>query len=336
MDERLNQTITVTETGDRLAAVLERLSKLAGVELTAVPPLRDTTLTCRYEGTLSRFMDALVHLFAVDKDNPASWSDEGSDRYTLARSPEVERAAQRLRRERQDVLTRAMDQAIRNGHRDTKGLETLTDQQRAYLYEGGAITAHSDELGGKEFLAARLGPNAAAWAHDTAATVWMTGRNPQMRVLCWRLWEARQQVEEGIGVWQLCSDFELGVLQQDWRDRYGDPAPRTSEVVIVSASAPKAVPEYIEYREPQWTTRRAILLRIAKKAKVNLIADDAGQAMNEDMQPVRGTVAELLDAACEFSTGPPDASAGCHASFWRKVGDVYLIRSLSWPEEETS
>jgi hypothetical protein len=82
---------------------------------------------------------------------------------------------------------------------------------------------------------------------------------------------------------------------------------------------------------PEAPLRREVLLRIASRARVNLIADDCGQVLRLRAFPADTLVSELLDAACAPTFGPQANNPG---SFWRKVADTYLVRSLAWPEEE--
>lgn len=327
-DTRLEQQVTITEPGDRLGTVLERLSKKTGVTLYAHVPMRDTTVVVRYEGALKGLMDALTHFFAVDKENKAKWIDEGGDRYTLSRSHTGERAAQQLIKERQVVAERAMDQAIRDGNPWVKGLGLLTDKQRLAIYAGTELTVHADELGGRPFLDDLLGSNASTWGDDAQVTFAMRGRSPHARLFLWRVQEGiegrvGQEVEEGVGVWTICPELAPGPQQAQWRERYGDPAPVSSPVAKYSLAVKGEIP------------RREALLQIAEIARVNLIADDHGQVVNsQQVFPPMKTLSTLLDAACSFALGPPGKPEAAHGSFWRKVGDVYIVRSLAWPEEE--
>ena len=332
-DTRLDQAITITEKGDRLAEVLKRLSKETEVQLMAEKPMSDTRISVRYDGTLCNFMHALKCFFAVDKEKDAWWCPSLAGQYRLQRDKDAIEALDALRKERQAELGYQMNAAIRDQNPWAKGLEHLTQQQRMHLYAGGEVTARADELGGKEFLEAKLGPNLPDWGESVAVSFFMLGRSPLNRLFCWRLREEGpdgpiQESETSVGVWQVCPGLSPQAQQIAWRQRFDDPAPRDAQDVSLR-EAPLPVSNRF-----QGITRAALLLRIAEKAKVNLIADDAGQVMDETAQPVRGTVAALLDAACAFAMGPPGQPEGCHASFWRKAGDCYLVRSLAWPEEE--
>lgn len=326
VDERLAQTITVTETGDRLAAVLERLSEKTGVKMSAAKPLFDTLVVIRYVGTLGGFQQVVAEFFAIDEETIARWGRDDEGGYRLTRSIE---ALNQLRQERATAMTRALDQAVCDGQQWVRHLAVLTDDERAHLYAGGTASRHAEVFGGRKFIDAQMGQDAENWSDDVTVTWQMTGRSPLTRMFT-RTYTDNQfgtTATEGFALAQICPQFTPERQQQDWRNRYGDPAPTGGKALTVRTG---------EVKEGQEIPRRTLLLRIAEKANVNLIADEAGQTLLEDRQPAVGTVAELLDAACAFQWGSGESNDTNHGSVWRLSGSTYLVRSLGWPEEESA
>lgn len=220
-----------------------------------------------------------------------------------------------------------MDQAIRDGHKWLHRLSALTDAERTAFYGGAAVSRHVEVFGGRRFIEETMKRDAPNWSDNVTVTWQLMGRSPLTRMIdfAYTDHEHGTTAREGFALAQIFPQFMPEAQQADWRARYGDPAPTGGKSVTVR-------PEPTE--QGQETPRRLVLLRIAEKAGINLIADDAGQTLAEDRQPAHGTVAELLDAACAFQWGSGESNDTNHGSFWRKCGDCYLVRSLAWPEEE--
>jgi hypothetical protein len=305
------------------------LTKKTGVKLTASEsPMHDTMVVVRYEGTLNGFMNALGRFFAIDKEHPASWSVESFNpaTYDLDWSESSNQAARTLMNERQTALSHAMDQAVREDNRWVKHLASLTDQERFAIYSGRQLTFKAAHFGGRRYLNEVLQRDAPNWSDDTQVTYSMEGHSPLTRMFVRRFEDIGGQnlSEERFALSQICPQLAPERQQQEWCARYGDPAPRDTRQLKILDQAPP----------PQEIARRDLLLRIAEKAGVNLIADDYGQTLDESKQPTSGTIDQLLDAACQFQFGGGQTPDTNHGSFWRKVGDTYLVRSLAWPEEE--
>ena len=135
--------------------------------------------------------------------------------------------------------------------------------------------------------------------------------------------------EEGFALAQLCLTLAPESQQKQWRLRYGDPAPADTRKLTI----PKT--PVVEGDDPyKVIARRDLLFMLAEKGAVNLIADDFGQTIDESRLRTEGTLAELLDSACQFQFGGGQDTSTNHGSFWRKAGDTYMVRSINWPEEE--
>lgn len=324
MDERLNQTITVNEKGDRLGNVLARVTKKTSVGLTCSTSLRKTEIVCRYTGTLGGFMDALAAFVAVGKGNTSGWVTIkdgyaiGNDRHALGK----------LRKERQETLDQAMNQALQDGNRWVKHLGFLTDQRRRDIYAGGSFTSFPDLYGGRGYLKEVLRDDEPNWSDRVNVTYEMKGHSPLTRMLVRRLEDVEHGtiVTETFTVAQLCPQLAPETQQKEWLIHYGGLQPRGGNEAAVLWP--------VSQRET--ISRREALLRIAEKAGVNLIADDFGQEFRPDQFPNKAALSAMLDAACKFQHGSGQTPDTNHGSFWRKVGDTYLVRSIAWPEEEAA
>jgi hypothetical protein len=328
-DVRLDQSITLTEPGDSLRAVLERLTRTTKVELFADRPMCNVVVVARYTGPLRGFMAALTQLFAVDRDHPAWWFPTLAGQYRLQRPAQATRALQELRAARRAAVAQGLDQAIRDGNRWVRPLGQLTDAQRAQLYAGQPLALHASYFGGRPFLRAMLGENAPGWGDDVAVTFQVIGASPVGGGFQWTLVEtmaggASQYTTEGVRLATLCPSLAPAQQQVEWRQRFGTPVPTTGPPV-----------RFTQPGDPPLTSallRRTALLRIAERAQVNLLADDAEQVLDAGaFNAGEQALPALLSAACAPSYLPDHESPG---SFWRKHGDVYLVRSLAWPEEE--
>jgi hypothetical protein len=367
-DPRCNQSIRVVEEGDQLAEILTRLQQTSGVKLQAVAPMSDTVLVCRYVGTLAGFMDVLTNFFAVHREHPARWVRTGAAgkwKYRLERDIATVQLVERLRQDREGALSRRMElllQALRTPANQLTGLlqsdprigasvkgalpearqmsfllqfARLSPAQRSTAYSGGQVTLPiaaltNDRQDARAVLTDVAGGEDGFWSGQGTVAFTMLGPGPLQRSFTVRVGsDPLHPGTEGtgsVGVPQLFPDLKPERQQHDWREWYGDPAPvDTRKVKLLAAGE----------RLPSRISRREVLLKIASRARINLIADDTGQDLEFQTILATSSVDQLLDRACMLRPGTGDRRSENHGSFWRKVGETYLIRSLSWPEEET-
>jgi hypothetical protein len=365
-DPRGSMAITVQESGDHLGAILERVSEQTGVTLETETPMADTVLVCHYQGMLSGFLDALASFFAVDREHRPRWvrsGPAGKKRFRLERDLATVELIERLRRDRESELVQRMEGLLRVptmteeawqnlSHQDPKlyaalksareyathspelrQFAELSPDLRRKVYSGGSLTLPLASLAGgrsgTQQMRDLVGADAASWSGQGRITYSMAGPAPLQRSFSWTISGDPAHPGSGMGaatcIVQVFPDLAPEKQIAEWRERYGDPAPRDSG--HVKFLAPDDPPLDMMHR-------RDILMRIAHRASVNLIADEAGRSLEANFFPATGTVAELLDQACRLTPRAGDWETENHGSFWRKAGDCYLVRSLSWPEEE--
>lgn len=329
MNPKLDQRITVTEQGDRLGAVLERLSEKTGVKLRAEKTLANLRVVVRYEGNLRGLMNAFAHFYAISKTSEIYWlsgEKDGERDYFLMRDKSAKEELESLRKERETLLATAMDQAVAGGNRFVRHLAHLSDADRRTLYAGGSRTFPAGHLGGREFLAEVLVRDAENWSDDTEVTYRMAGASPLTRMLRRTFTDPENgnTAEEGFALAQFCPALAPERQQVEWRLQYGDPAPE--------GGGKNMAPPGNHATTTGTTPRRSHLMEIALWHGVNLIADDAGQEIRT-LVPSR-TVSAALDAACAFQWGSGLEADSNHGSFWRFAAGTYLVRSIGWPEEE--
>lgn len=324
MDERLDQEITVAERGDRLDDVLARLSKKTGVKLSAASHLKKTRIVCRYTGTLQGLMDALAAFVAVDKGHTSKWSDLQTPQtdYVLCND---RIALGKLREKRQETLDQGMNKALQDGNQWVKHLGFLTDEERRAIYKGERYANSANFFGGRQFLKETLLTDEPNWSDSVNVTYEMKGRSPLTRVLYRRLDDQEHGtiVTETFSVAQLCPQLAPETQQKEWVLHYGDPQPQGGKEIGLGQGDPESA-----------APRREVLFTIAELADVNLIADDFGQEFLRGQFPGKAALSAMLDAVCKFRHGSGQTPDTNHGSFWRKVGDTYLVRSIAWPEEE--
>jgi hypothetical protein len=364
-DPRGHRTVQVVETSDHLAAVLARLSETTGVKLEAAEPMADTVLVCRYLGTLTGLMDALTDFFAADREHKPRWVRSGGPdhaRYRLDRDIATAQAIERLRRNRESELVQRMEGLLRipamtdeqwkalqqqdprlaealksarqwaMGEGGLRHFGQLSPEQRRKVYAGGRVTIPLAAEAGKKPLAEHIrelvGADSSRWSGRGRITYSMPGPAPFQRSFCWLVDGDPERpgtgAAAGSSFTQIFPDLAPERQVRDWRDRYGDPAPRDARRIPFFTGGPSFGD----------ALRRHVLIEIANRAYVNLIADDVGRSLDLQFFPATGSVAELLDQACRLQPAMAVRNTENHGSFWRKVGDTYLVRSLSWPEEE--
>jgi hypothetical protein len=365
-DSRATMAVTIDEPGDHLGAILERLSAGTGVRLEAATPMADTALVCRYVGTLAGFLDALAAFFAADREHKPRWLRSGPPdhaRFRLERDLATVQVVERLRRDRESDLVQRMEGMLRvptmtaddwqnlsrtdprlaaalkgartyaMGSKALQQFGQLPAEQRRQVYAGGRVTLLLAALAGRrspgEQMRDLVGGDATKWSGQGRITYSMAGPGPLQRSFCWTLEGDPEHPNIGCAggscVTQIFPDLAADRQVIDWRQRYGDPWPQdTAKVRFMLPGDP----------QPDLMRRRDVLLRIAHRASINLIADEAGRSLEAQMFPPTGTVAQLLDHACHLQPRLGEWETENHGSFWRKAGDSYLVRSLSWPEEE--
>lgn len=358
-DPRGAQHIDINEEGRHLGLILDQLSQQTHIKLSTVAPMEDTVIVCRYSGTLAGFMEALANFFAADKTHTAYWSRSGAAphwRYTLERDLVTIQLINSLRIERHNLMVQRMEAAIRAPQmtagewaalsksdpalaaslqgamqmiKQNKALQyfgTLSPAMRQKVYAGSKIQTTAAALGGAQgargYLKDCIGPDHSYWADNTQITYYMAGPSPLNRSFSFGLVDNMQECHNNLDLPSEFSDISPEKQQEKWRAAYGDVAPKDNKSIDMWKEKPNSAP------------RCKLALQIAEKAQVNLITDDMGQSLYTHFFPAKGTLADLLDALCRYQGSIGDRSVSNQGSFWRKSGNTYLVRSLSWLEEE--
>jgi hypothetical protein len=363
-DSRLARTIQLHIATAQLGELLPQIRQQTGVSLSAAEPMSDTVLTCRYVGSLKSFMDAQSALLGADRIHPALWSRSGSGtapHYRLERDLATTSRIQAMRQERESWLLNRMSLLSRSLHFSAsdwarlskedpgcaKGLKAAlelygpnrvlqqiasfpAEEQRALLL-GGQVRYRVAQLAGRQssvdYLKHLLG-DTYGFSGQTMVTYFSVGAGPFQRVIHTRFGDDPGHPNGDLGVClgtiDLFPELAGPRLQEEWRQAFGDPAPRS-----------RATVEFHRKGEgPRGITRRSdLFLRVAEAAGVNLIADDMAQPASDAWLPEAGKLTEVLDRICTPQIRPVQ-TGDTEGSFWRKRGGTYLVRSLSWPEDE--
>jgi hypothetical protein len=223
----------------------------------------------------------------------------------------------------------------------------LSPEQRQHVYEGGHVRVSIAQLAGNQSPAAVLrdivGGNEGGCSGQGNILFFMPGPGPLQRLFCTGLTD--DPLQRGASMWggvevnHLFPDLAPARQQQAWREWFGEPASADDQQVAVylpderqERELPILLGDELLHGMP---LRREVMETIAHHAEVNLIADDMGQSVELHFFPATGSVAALLDQVCLPHPAAGTGQNEHHGSFWRRMGETYLVRSLSWPEEET-
>lgn len=316
----------IVEQGDTLHAVLLRVSKCAGVRLKTYPPLSEVRVTVRYEGALQGFMDALAQFAAVDKDHPARWRRGATGSFILERGPRALQALQALKLERHQELVQALEGSLCTQHPATLPLKILDQQHRGVVYAGGTVEVNPGVPHWAE-LRKELLPH-GDWPASTKVEVGLAGKSRQLGRLawCWRDDERGCAQEESVWLSEVAPELGASYDRKRWAWRFGDsllPGRQPPCQLFASGEARRGS-----------ISRGALLLRVAERAKANVIAEDHGQQLDLSTFANCDNLPALLDKLCEPIGGSQEAPGFGVGYYWRQAKDTYLLRNLDWPEVE--
>jgi hypothetical protein len=333
-DSRLDQKIEVESTDSQLVEVLDRVSKQTGVTLSAEAPLCDTVIVGRYSGALGGFMEALASFFALDKEHVPNWEKSVGEpaRYTLRRDLVSSRAIASLRESRRKEVIDRLEKKVRDEPGNVGALALLTPELRQRLYAGELVEATAAEIGGSQgarhALEQILGQNAGDFGDKVSLSYFTVGSSLTGSYLIWRVREDKgergHQITEGLSISQILEELSTEKQQEIWKKCYRGEEPTDDP----------SLKGFQEGLSSSQIARREALLKVAKNAGVNLIADDYGCEITGSRLCCGSLkLSTALDRICEFQLGNPTESH--HGSFWRYEKGAYLVRSLSWLEEES-
>lgn len=324
MEQKMSQPVVVRMESDHLLGVLSRVSKSTGVRLKVGSPLAETHLVARYEGPLSGFMEALAAFFAVDKDHRATWR-ENNGIYTLERDPDAQQALLLLRKERQEETVRALEGALCTQNPVVLPLKVLDREHRGVVYAGGTVEVNQAAPHWAELRQELLAHG--EWSPTTRMVVSLVGPSRQTRRLAWGWLDDEQGhgQEESAWLYEMAPELGIGPQQAKAERRYGFDRKK--------ASFPSIEGHLAGWGSTGDTPRAHLVTMIADHFQVNLIAEDHRQLVSR-IYPSDRRLPALLDAICQPTVGSLDAPGAGIGYFWRKTGDVYLIRSLDWQDEE--
>jgi hypothetical protein len=367
-DPRLSEPIKLSTTGEQVTTLLQQVGSKVGAKLTAAAPMGDQVVVVRFEGTAQEFMEQLGRFFAASASNPARWIGTGtgtSRRWRLERDLVTRKAVAELKEERERNYLRrlgtlfrsrdlspeqwqewkkrdateaaVMKQAVERAGRGAQVMwhfSRLPEAQQQHVLSGGSVTYSVADLARDHpdpdrFIREWMGEGQPHQPdRRSQVTFYSVGRGHQRGVFV-RLdyGPVRPSLSTTTGVcgWHLFTDMEQEDQAERWRARLGVKATAPTTPVTLAGQRQERVTSTPPVRNELW--------RVAEQANINLIADDYGWTYRDAPMVGKLTLKQIMDGFC----GQPsrwDLREVGDGTFWWRSGDTYMLRSLSWPEDE--
>lgn len=365
-DKRLEQTVKIRETGEQLTTILQRLKLESGVALNVDSPMGDTVIVCKFEGKMSEWMETLAQYFAVSKEQVPTWYRTGNEwhySYTLSRDLSSKKTVQGLRDknkqmilDRLELLNKArkwsklewdnieksrpefatmLRKSVFTAERSSRivwHVMDLPQLDRNKLLDGKILTYKISELCGTtdpdKYIQDWLGEGQIDPPdRRSTVTLYITGRGKQTSFavkLDFKEASPGTVANTSVSMSDLFDDISKENQRDGWlRDIDVSAPPSTTKFTLGKVKVSDR-PLYREY-----------VLAVADKAGVNILFDDYGWNRKGYVFEGETTIDQWLNIFC---APPADTARNDDGSgyLWWKKDNTYLIKSLTWAEDEVN